>query len=218
MGIVTMRMEHSSNVERPRLIVIGSGRCGSSLAMQMLAAAGVPVTGEAPTYEATAGRRPHLLTEAQYAGKAVKVLDAEHHAGAIPWTMSARWVWTRRRSHHEQAKSQRKFGALFGVDVPWSKLPQLEASLAASDRETQQFLAKRAEPFIEMWFEDVLKEPVLEALRLMNFLRQEMRMVLPMSSATDAADQVVKRTPECMPGFLELDMTRAAMAARRAAS
>ena len=59
------------------ILVVGFGRCGSSLCMQMLNAAGVDCLGEAPHYEDPRTVIKRLSQNWLYLqdGKAVKVLD-----------------------------------------------------------------------------------------------------------------------------------------------
>ncbi|MHB8286386.1 MAG: hypothetical protein ACYDD1_17175 [Caulobacteraceae bacterium] len=73
---------------KPTIIVSGLGRCGSSLTMQMLNAAGVHCVGSFPSFEGPeceAFQEGFITAErwAAVAGRAVKLLDP--HRRAIAW-------------------------------------------------------------------------------------------------------------------------------------
>lgn len=89
------------SVTLPTVIVAGFGRCGSSLVMQMLHAAGFPVTGEYPSFERDEYNTGGLSPPAG----ASKILNLECNP---PPAGAYRWVWLD-RSPAQQAKSQAKF-------------------------------------------------------------------------------------------------------------
>jgi hypothetical protein len=60
---------------QPIILVAGLGRCGSSLVMRLLDAAGVPTVGTFPAFEEQTLPRDALGWVEAYAGRAVKVLD-----------------------------------------------------------------------------------------------------------------------------------------------
>lgn len=105
---------------RHALVVSGLGRCGSSLVMQMLDAAGVLCFGSWPSFEGSCaeaflrnGMSPALWKDAQ--GCALKALVAEPRpiAPAPPGSVV---IWLR-RDPREQARSQAKF-ASFLLGLP----------------------------------------------------------------------------------------------------
>jgi hypothetical protein len=88
-------------------LVCGFGRCGSSLAMQMLDAGGYPVTVGPPDYEddIAKNKQPSLRDWADKDEHAIKILDP--HLIRFP-DFSFRAVWLD-RDPAEQAKSFAKF-------------------------------------------------------------------------------------------------------------
>src|SRR5271163_1780808 len=84
----------------PPVVVTGFGRCGSSLVMQMLHAAGFPVTGEYPSFEC---EEYHFGGVAPPAG-ASKILNLDCEA---PPGGPYRWIWLD-RNPAQQVKSQAK--------------------------------------------------------------------------------------------------------------
>ena len=94
------------------IIVTGLGRCGSSLAMQMLRAGGVPCLGEWPAFEEP--QAEGMKIEPHHAGHAVKVIDPlrrELSSLEISRALPIRWVCLRRRPL-DQARSMAKLLAV----------------------------------------------------------------------------------------------------------
>ena len=92
-----------------RVLVVGLGRCGSSLTMQMLAAGGMPVHGKAPTYEveeAMVGRMDRAWLAAQRG--AIKVLEPKRMPSLVLDHPGNAIIWLD-RDPDQQAKSQAKF-------------------------------------------------------------------------------------------------------------
>lgn len=192
--------------EAPRLIVTGLGRSGTSMAMQMLAAAGVPVTGKAPAYEVEAGLDPAVMASADFPPGAVKIIDLPRLSNRLPRGRSYQWIVTDRRMKREQAKSQIKFMAMFAeLRVSTSKLDRLVASLANDAIATIHVLTERREPFLRLWFKDVLANPAIEAARLRGFLLGCGHDVGDTGEQA-AASVVCPREPKCFKGFLEASM------------
>jgi len=54
--------------ERNGLLICGAGRCGSSMLMQMLDAAGLPVAGEGPAYHLSARHKQARFCEHSQSG------------------------------------------------------------------------------------------------------------------------------------------------------
>lgn len=189
----------------PITLVSGFGRCGSSLVMQMLAAGGMPATGEYPTFEATCpGHTRGVDWWPTLAGKAHKVLNPTWDN--VPgWVESGyRAIWLD-RDPAEQAKSHQKFSAMF--------LPQEmnrvqgragRRALMASYREDRPdslaVLRKRcAGRVLELRFELVLSNPAAVAAAINVFVGGGLDV--------DAMAAVVRpRSPRCLPGFLEMDL------------
>lgn len=190
----------------PRLMVTGLGRSGSSLIMQMIAAFGLPVTGEAPVYETDAGAAPELMGEPDFPDGAVKLLDLPRLRGRLPAGTAFRWIMADRRMKCEQAKSHRKFLATFaGIRMSSSKLDRLTMSLVRDAQATMAVIAQRREPVLRLWFEDVLLAPRVEAARLRGFL-EACGYAVDDRGEEAAASVVRPRGPKCFNGFLELQL------------
>jgi len=142
-------------------IVSGFGRCGSTLVMQMLAAGGMPMSGEYPAFEDDAGGL--LLTDSltlavmqKLDGKAVKFLDP--HRGTIPRGPDYRVIWCS-RDYHEQALSQAKFSEMM-LGIRFDDIDRLEQSyrddkLAA----IKSLIACGVSGILDLRFENVLADP-----------------------------------------------------------
>jgi len=87
------------------ILVCGFGRCGSSLVMQMLKAAGISVDGVPPYYETMFGYDGKWI--AQQTGRAVKILEPHRHDRNFePGNYVCIWI---DRDLKEQAKSHVQF-------------------------------------------------------------------------------------------------------------
>lgn len=172
-------------------IVTGLGRCGSSMVMQMLDAAGISVVGAPPFYEVDKARLssfdPAWL--ACQDGKVVKILAL--HRCKIP-KKEYRVIYLY-RDHKQQAQSQKKFYKLkFGKDS------DKKAILSNVRRESKMCLkgAKIAGPVLSLKFEDFHNEQGLMKCiaEICQFLALD-----PDKVAVDMYNAVVKRPVECMP-------------------
>lgn len=191
------------------VVVCGLGRCGTSLAMTMLAAGGFPVHGNPPDFED--GRILNLSSDASWLdeveGRAFKLLDP-HQNPLPPRALSGRVyvpIWMR-RNFREQAKSQIKLLRLLRPDVRAPRRPALEAALGREHRQGLDALrlATGVAPAI-FDFEDVIRYPIRAAARL----AQVAAPLLPEGQRPDLdkmARWVAPRSPRCLDGFLELDL------------
>lgn len=95
----------------PAIGVCGYGRCGSTMAMQMLAAGGVPLLpgAELPPHEVPFASLHHRAL----AGHAVKLLDSPGYRAGLPPAPLWRFVWLD-RNPLQQALSHLKFLATMG--------------------------------------------------------------------------------------------------------
>lgn len=184
------------------IIIAGSGRCGSSLVMQMLYAANVPCIGTYPDFE-SADTLALLQKEGgdfedAVRGKAVKILDP--HRFRLPQLENVRVVWLN-RNPAEQAKSAIKFMQHSGVHVENDK--RTRKMLSRSYREEQRrvpFLLRKhfgARAVGTIDFEVIIKEPESFARVLCEFVYLNYAHIPAM------AKQVVARSPECLPYMLE---------------
>lgn len=169
------------------IVVAGFGRCGSSLMMQMLQAAGVPCVGTFPDFEVP--EVAHLVTPefiAACAGKAVKVLDPQRVG--LPGDVRVIWM---DRDVREQAKSHAKFVSLT-VARHYSRDQRraLERQLVADRARVMRQLAGR--PLLAVQFERLLEQPGPLLLDIERFLDRDL-------NTDNAARRVIRRPPACMP-------------------
>lgn len=195
-------------------LVSGFGRCGSSLVMQMLAAGGMPATGDYPTFEATCpGHIRGVDWWPSLAGKALKVLDPTW--GSVPGGLGCRYraIWLD-RDPAEQAKSWQKFSAMF-LPVPMQGRESRRALMASYRKDRPgclELLRRRCEGrVLELRFERILSHPAETAQAINAFIE------LGLDVAAMAA-AVRPRPPRCLPDFLELDLMAEAAENRSSAA
>lgn len=188
----------------PVTIVTGFGRCGSSLAMQMLSAGGMPCAGEYPAFELSVAAGPQNLSWlSDYQGRAVKILDPQYHQW--PMKVPFRFIWLD-RDRNEQSKSSLKFLQFNGVPVNSNRATR--RSIARSfykDRPKcmQVFKSLTNQNPLFVLFEAILAGPKVVADVLSNFVGGGLD--------TEAmAKVVIPRGPKCLPGLLELELLQAA--------
>jgi hypothetical protein len=195
------------------IAVSGFGRCGSSLVMQMLAAAGVPTTGLPPSYEPdelrTLDRAALRRWLGERRGHAVKFLDP--HRFTPPTNIAYRTIWLR-RDRWQQARSHIKFAELMRLTDESLGVGATHRFAMSYERDEPLALAiwrQRADAILELTFERLIDAPAAAASYLCGALRLE---------ATDArlkamAAVVRPRSPECYPGLLEVDLLADELAA-----
>lgn len=203
------------------VIVSGLGRCGSSLVMQMLAAAGLRCAGSFPSFEdmavapsldylcppvkdrmkvdvdlATPGPSREWFDDYQ----AVKILGAHRVNLSRCYPLEACVIWIDRTSI-EQAKSQlkvnRRQNPRFLVEHPDKKVLDTFRAVLASERK-MAVEALIPAPRIEMRFEDIIRFPVSSAERIRDFVKAHGHHNL---DAKAMASAVVARPVECADGF-----------------
>lgn len=191
--------------DRPTLIVAGLGRCGTSLVMRMLDAAGVPTIGEYPDWED--GHAQRLLEDRpdEWAklvqGKAVKVLDA--HRWRMPDLREYDLLWLS-RDPREQAKSMVKLlSTAFSMIQPDRKTVRAMAS--SIDRDTSAALKSiracgRERHGLSFRFEAIIESPLTTAHAICSGFGIDHIM------AAEMAAQVVKRSPQCLPYMMEASL------------
>lgn len=176
-------------MSQQRIVVTGFGRCGSSMAMQMLHAGGVPCIGPWPIFEepSFAQTNPARFWEA-CGGQAVKILNL-HYFGGLP-DNTARVIYMTRQPD-QQARSTAMFMQLMcDIDLNRQKRRKLERSLI-SDREPMR-AALAGSPVLTMSFERVLSNPTEAASMLHGFVAP----AFPGFDPTAAASAVRKRSPK----------------------
>lgn len=192
----------------PTYLICGFGRCGSSMVMQMLHAGGIQCVGDWPDFEA-----PGIETVAAMLrggplalnGAAVKILDAtSRHDFDLPKRGTGyRALWLD-RNPDQQARSACKFMAATNSFPPGNRQHQraLRAQLAKSYTDDRAMCITRLhricgqQPLI-LSFENILRDPARIASKLAAWTGRQL-------DERRMAQQVVPRTPNCLPGMLEL--------------
>ncbi len=184
---------------KPTLFVAGLGRCGTSLVLQMLDAAGMKCAGKYPDFEPVEMKSFSKPVDTSWlksnAGSAIKWLDP-HKVRVATSEIDASVIWMH-RDHHQQAKSQAKFmEALLGVHLARSDISKLKNQLRT---ETKLALrATRPLPLHVICFERLLSEPAETAANIVQFLHGTGHQ-FSHDPVSLMADQVIPRKPKCMP-------------------
>lgn len=196
-------MSGDPHAEPPVIVVAGLGRCGSSLMMQMLAAAGIRCAGNAPGYEAPEVMAP-TVPEAwlhHHRGGAVKVLDPHRHR--LPPSVPAFVIWMS-RDRREQARSAVKFASMMATGQHTTNRKMVRGMEAVLHRDTLAAHAVLRAIDVHLAFETILDAPLAVAL----FLEARLSKVIALRS--DAAHRMARavrpRGPECLPGLMEIDL------------
>ncbi|OOG61408.1 hypothetical protein B0E46_15630 [Rhodanobacter sp. B04] len=181
------------------VVVAGLGRCGTSLTMQMLHAAGFPCVGEAPAFEdAATQHRVEPAWFSEQAGKAVKILDPQRVG--IPRSALTAVIWLD-RDPEQQAKSQCKFVEMLGYGFNNRSAQRRCMKQLALDRATARgtFAGRNT---LDLRFEDLIVSPGTAAARIAMFLE-------PWKSLDVATMKAVvrKRDVKCAPDMsIELSL------------
>lgn len=153
-------------------LVSGFGRCGTSLVMQMLEVAGMPMTGEYPSFETpmvlpTNGLIGKFM--AQHTGHAVKVLDP--HRGYIPQGPAYRIIWID-RDVKQQAKSHRKFvREMSGVRIGRrAEAAVRDSYLTDRPRALANLAVVGSKAPLMLRFKDLIEQPLDEAMKIVRHL------------------------------------------------
>jgi hypothetical protein len=173
--------------------VVGFGRCGSSMVMQMLAAGGVPLAGDPSpgSLELPGGAEAaHTL---DLSGTAVKLLDSVAYFG-VPAAPSWRFVWLD-RDPIEQSRSHLKFirtlAPVLDQDLTGVTAESIRASYSR-DRARVIGAYRQAGYVLVMRYERVLLSPGLAARALA-------RHIWPDLDVAAAAAVVHERDGRCRP-------------------
>lgn len=180
-------------------IVTGFPRSGTSLTMQMLAAAGVKtIPAEGPAYEDDRATTQSGLKElcAEANGCAIKVLDM--HRNPPPIGPNYAFLWCV-RDPKEQAKSLMKF---LQATMPECRLaPNSEKKFAISfvtdTKKLEKVINQRGGFIIYVPFEVTILTPERTAQKLATLFN------LSDSAIQKMASVVLVRSPKCYPGMLE---------------
>ena len=149
---------------KPVVIVAGLPRCGSSLTMQMLAAAGIPCDGDYPGFE---GEACHKALHNQFGpwvermrGKAFKFLDPHHSAGFVAWLPVGSIVFYLRRDPAQQAISQINMALMQMGGVSNRNLRRrYEAQIPKDNKRSIQLFGMTGANIHEISFEALLSRP-----------------------------------------------------------
>jgi hypothetical protein len=189
-------------MSNPWIAVAGLARCGTTLTMNMLHAAGIPCIGCAPAFEVAEINHRAVSRDFlnRYPGHAFKHLDP--HLAPLPRELPLLVIWLD-RDPKEQAKSQAKFVTVL-MGLPTPTRAHIRRMAQGLKRERPVALAQyNGCPRLVLQFEEVLKEPRTAALQIAAFLRAYWGLL----DIDRMAAQVRSRTPECQPGLdIELAM------------
>lgn len=153
---------------KPHIIVAGLGRCGTTLMMHMLRAAGIPCIGEPPAFEVdeTNHRKVSDAFLSRHPGHALKLLDP--HLTPLPLA-SAPTIWLDRDAK-EQAKSQAKMATIImGLPTPSRLHMRRWCSGLRSDRSIA-LAALPPGPRLRIAFEGLINAPSCAAHSVAAFL------------------------------------------------
>ncbi len=189
----------------PTIIVAGLGRCGSSLVMQMLAAAGAPCVGTYPDFEdAVSVLLDPRDTEAQREfyntckGRAVKLLDP--HLNQPPIGLDYRCIFLSRHPV-EQAKSMLK---LLGMANNRKARKAMEQSVRTDTGRARLAMTKIGDGrYLNITFENLIHDPEGTARVIADWVRTYRGQPLDVA----AMARCVRRRPAtCLPHMLELEL------------
>ena len=183
------------------IIVSGSGRCGSSMLMQMLDKAGIKCAGSYPDFEDPRGMQElDLDWLAGYEG-AVKILDPHRYLPAI------RLVDAKAIRLDRDRKQQARSWCKVSRDVVGRK-PNREDALRVA-----KLLKQARKPGVQklvdvtgsvplfLTYESVVQHPRVNGEKIARFLGVDLDL-------GTMASQVISRPTTCLDGLLERDMVR----------
>lgn len=186
--------------------VVGSGRCGSSLLMQMLAFGGEPVTGLFPSFEDAA-----LLDELETAAAVatgppfVKILVPRERPILLEraWLRElapSRFVWID-RDPVAQALSTCKFLRIVsGVQASPSQRRGIARQIRHEREHFPKVIASEGHELLRLRFEDLIGRPETVCSMLVDFFD------LDGFDEEAAVDAVVARGPAALPYLLEREL------------
>lgn len=181
---------------KPYIIVAGLARCGTTLTMHMLHAAGIPCIGEKPAFEPP--QVNHCAVDpawlAQYPGRALKVLNP--HETPLP-SIDGVVIWLD-RDPKQQAASQIKFNAMMMPGLMTVDRGHRRRWVAGLVKDRPRALAALPKaPTLVLRFEDLIHHPYGQAMRIAQFLAQWWPDL-----DWDAMAAVVRpRSARCAPGL-----------------
>jgi hypothetical protein len=189
-----------SHLSEQIVCVTGAMRCGTSLCMQMLHHGGITAYADS-TISCESGDVLKLPWDTSWLpnarGKCLKILDPIQ----IDPFPEADWRFILMyRNPRQQALSWVKFmREVARLPIHESKVSLIGSQLRTEYPQMRRLLVSHG-TVLELKFEDVLRAPLAAAHEIMDYLDCQSFDV------ERAAAQVVKRDPECYPGFLELEL------------
>lgn len=186
------------------IIVTGLGRCGTSLLMQMLSAAGITCAGTHPSYE------PDEMLESPprefielFTGGAVKYL--EPHRFVLPEGYEYRFIFLT-RSRRQQSLSQVKWLSALGEAPQMASMDadRWKQKLANDEKRALTNIRAHFRPAMHIRFEDLIERAEHTAFVLCDFIGIDQGRIPEMLA-------VIRPRPhgaQCYPGLLELDLMR----------
>ena len=174
-------------------IVTGFGRCGTSLVMQVLCAAGTECTGNWPLFENEEVFPTNFNKNwvADQKGKAVKVLEADNAAHKLDG-LPIRTIWVR-RSYLQQARSMAKLASM----VVQKSLPsEQELMMVAKQWKKRTFMAltdfAKMGPLMIVDFEDLIYPMIDTYTKIAEF------MDYPWIHDEEQAEEAMKKMIMCV--------------------
>lgn len=192
-------------IAKPAMVIVtGLGRCGLTVTMNMLHAAGWPCFGTPPAWEDVPATNYSVLMRVPD-GYAVKIVDPR--LGQFARQFHSRVVFLT-RDPLEQARSQIKIvESLFGDVVRPGAVKKMTKAIKRHTVEARAIM-RRVAPgagMMEMSFEDIIRTPALAAERLAEFVG------LDRARCADMAAVVLARGTACLPNLdVELRMAEEA--------
>ena len=178
------------------IIIAGLGRCGTTMLMNMMDAAGVPTVGQAPDWEDEDAQRKLERDPAEWRklidGKAVKVIDA--HRWTMPDLTGCKFIWLM-RDPREQAKSMLK---MIGQAQNRASIRAFEQSIRSDQPRAMAKLTRAGARLAgTMRFEGFINQPAWSSFALAHTLGMERETAFKM------AYRIRQRQPECLPYLAE---------------
>jgi hypothetical protein len=164
-----------------QVVVHGISRSGTSLAMQMLAAGGWPVTGEPPGYDAPEANPCRYGATSTIVAWPIDLPDSfKDRAVKLLWPAVLRWgeapavvVLTKRDPFVAGQSQAKQIREMCGDDEPDRAMLQRLALINAEDQaRMQDALDEAAVPWLAWPFKQVLAEPQVMTKRLARFLHE----------------------------------------------
>lgn len=180
------------------ILVCGFGRCGSSMVMQMLKAAGIDMDGVPPYYETPLCFDGEWIS--QQVGRAVKVLEP-HRKGRVYPKADFICIWLD-RDIKQQARSHVKFHrekkGLVVMNPRYSRKKVME--YFKTERSKAVKLCESLGPTLILEFEELVSRPLKCAYLIAEHCGIDIRGNLKRMS-----EAVIRRDPECRKG-LEMEI------------